>query len=256
MKLFLYFSGTGNTRYVAYKFSSFFKDIIVVSVEDDIDFIQLICDAEEITLCYPIYTSMLPKIIDEFLDEYMEYFQMKTVNTIVTQMMFSGDGANLALRKIRKMNIATNYSLHIAMPNNISDVSFLKIQNEDKTRNHLQKVDIKLSKLSYKVHRGSNIKQGRRIYSRFLGYFLQRMYGPWFHKTYSKKWKVTDSCILCNKCVKECPVDNLYKKDNKIYSKNDCIVCYRCVNICPTNSIHIISKTISKNQYYLHKRNY
>ncbi len=251
MKLFLYFSGTGNTKYVVNKVSDMIKNSKVISIEENVDFKQLIEESEEITICYPIYTSMMPKLISDFLLKHKKSFKNKIVNTIVTQMMFSGDGAAMALRELKEENIITKYSIHFSMPNNISDVKMLRFSKVDKIQRLLQKKDEKITKYISKINKEIRISHGRRFYSRILAYTLQRSFGPWFHRKYEKKWQVEDSCILCNLCVTNCPVDNLFLKDNKINSNDNCILCYRCVNICPTKSIHIIGKATPKDQYYL-----
>ena len=55
--LTLYFSGTGNTRFVADNFSKK-TDAECHSIEEDLDFGAAIARHERICFCYPIYGSL------------------------------------------------------------------------------------------------------------------------------------------------------------------------------------------------------
>ena len=49
----------------------------------------------------------------------------------------------------------------------------------------------------------------------------------------------TDACILCMKCIEECPTKAIIKRDIKAFN---CVTCGKCADVCP-------SKAIFKNQY-------
>lgn len=102
--LYLYFSGTGNTRYVIEKFSELLETTNkyqMMSIEHkDIDYAKTIENSDMITIGYPIYGSDLPYIVSDFLKKYKASFHGKNIITIVTQYKFSGDGAALALSLI------------------------------------------------------------------------------------------------------------------------------------------------------------
>ncbi len=59
--LTLYFSGTGNTKYIAEKFAENMQ-ADCHSIEEEIDFASLISAADTIAICYPIYGSCVPEI--------------------------------------------------------------------------------------------------------------------------------------------------------------------------------------------------
>lgn len=46
-----------------------------------------------------------------------------------------------------------------------------------------------------------------------------------------------DTCVRCNECEKNCPVDGIDIKVDPPRIQNPCIYCWRCVNVCPTLSI-------------------
>jgi len=45
------------------------------------------------------------------------------------------------------------------------------------------------------------------------------------------------TCDLCLKCVRSCPRDNIFVKNDRIRFRFRCLACYRCVYGCPANAI-------------------
>jgi|LGOV01.1.fsa_nt_gb ferredoxin len=252
-KLYLYFSGVGNTKYVVNKFSSLYSqnDYKMLSIENKAaDFKNEIINAKIIIIAYPIHDGFMPFIMSDFLQEYSEYFYNKDIIVIVTQMLFSGDGAALAYRILKKRNINLLASLHINMPNNITDVRFFPVKTVEESVKKVEKADKKIANLAQKIISGEKVRMGRRFYSRSLGFFGQRAYAKSYFLNSRKKVSINDDeCIKCMKCINKCPVENLVLIDNKIIGKNICTLCYRCVNICPTQAINMLSKKYPLKQY-------
>ena len=245
----LYFSGTGNTRFAVQTFAQHFNHVEHFSIEEDIDYQHKIHEAEEITIAYPIYTSQMPKNMEAFLLKYKEYFLDKTVHVLVTQLFFSGDGAMLAIRLLGKKRVKVGQLMHLSMPNNISDVSFLKVVDDNRLKMILDQKALKIKRMADRINQGKKYRHGSRFYSRVLGYLFQRIFEPKFFYKFRQRLTVDENCILCQKCVNHCPVENLYQEEGLILSSHQCILCYRCVNICPTKSISIIGKKGPIKQY-------
>ena len=67
-------------------------------------------------------------------------------------------------------------------------------------------------------------------------------------KSLGRSFQITDACIGCGKCEKDCPQQNIdFRK--KLYS-NKCIMCTRCIHNCPVNAIVYKGRQI--NQYRVH----
>ena len=251
--LYLYFSGTGNTKYVMEKFSSLYEDteFIIKSIEEnEFNFNKAIKESNIIIIGYPIYGCTMPIIMIDFLEKYLETFRNKKIITIATQMEFSGDGAALAYYLLKKANVNILHSIHIKMPNNISDFFIFKILSSEKTDIVIRKADNKINEIVTKIKSGKTIKNGRRFYSRIVGYVMQRLVFNIFRKKMQKLISINhDKCITCKKCIEICPTNNLYLEDNLIKTKNKCTLCYRCVNSCPTQAMSLFSKKSPKVQY-------
>ncbi len=251
MNLYLYFSGTGNTKYVVEQFSSNYEEteFKLYSIEANIKFAEEIQKAYTIILAYPIYESTMPFIMEDFLNKYEDSFKNKSLITIATQFLFSGDGGALAYYKLKKKNVRLLHSIHINMPSNLVDVNIFMNKPIEDCDKKIQKADQLIQQIVERIKCGKTIKHGRRFYSWIAGFFLQRVFAKLFTKKLRTGLKIhQDVCTRCGLCVKECPVDNLYM-EKIVKTKDICTTCYRCINICPVSAISLFSKKQPRVQY-------
>ena len=125
--LMLYFSGTGNSKYIAELFCNVINTHLsqsasaglpsqCFSIEEMIDFEQLISSHEIIGFCYPIYGSRVPRVMREFVKKYFNFLKEKKVIIFCTQWIFSGDGARVFTDMFPRNFIKVIYAEHFLMP--------------------------------------------------------------------------------------------------------------------------------------------
>lgn len=113
-----------------------------------------------------------------------------------------------------------------------------------------RKAEEKISRIAGEIKAGKIIRDGRRWYSRTLGFFVQRDLAMLtMYKLRSAVKIHRELCVQCNTCIALCPVDNLYSDNGKTEQKNKCTLCCRCVNECPAKAISIFLKRAPKVQY-------
>ena len=96
----IYFSGTGNTKYCMEEFAKSTGDS-AVSI-DSAEAIEILLGSDEIAFGYPVYFSDIPRIVKSFILQHANMFCGKSILIIVTMGLFSGDGAGLAARLLKK----------------------------------------------------------------------------------------------------------------------------------------------------------
>lgn len=242
----VFFSGTGNSRFLAEQFAQR-MEIKAYSIEEDLDFESLLGEEDTIAVCYPVYGSCVPRIMREFVLQYKTCFETKKIIIFCTQMLFSGDGARAFARLIPGCDDRVIYAEHFLMPNNICNFFLFPIREKEaaeKPRKALKKLD----QVCRNIKNGVVKRRGWGIFSTLLGK-TQNIAYPKLEEKGRSSFVTEESCIGCGLCVKRCPAHNLEMAGGKVMQKGNCTLCYRCVNLCPKQSCTVLIHTKPKKQY-------
>ncbi len=240
----LYFSGTGNSKYCV---ETFVKECDALacsfSIEDESAILQ-IEQEQEIVFGYPVQWSSLPKMLHDFVDKNRELWKGKKIFVIATMGLFSGDGAGVLARLLKKYGAEIIGGLHVKMPDSICDEKVLK-KSFEANRKLLENANQKLKKAAMDWKNGKQAREGLEIFPRLAGFFGQRLYFSWKTKRYSDKLKIDiEKCVGCKKCVRQCPMGNITFENNVAVAGTQCTLCYRCVNQCPKQAITLLGKRV------------
>lgn len=257
----IYFSGTRNTKYLADLFSQK-MNAASTSIEDDADFSDIIKSHDVITFCYPIYNSRVPRIMREFVFKHMADLSGKKIIILVTQMVFSGDGARAFSDLFENGAVDVIYAEHFNMQQNMGNIPvFWKLFKPTKKsrQKFINKTKAKVDIISENITNGKVKKRGFAVGSRLLGFIQGK---PWqknakeikavrLEKKVSNGLRIHQDCIACDICIKICPMKNLENNKGQIRHLNNCTVCYRCVNKCPKKAITVYIHSKPKWQYIM-----
>ena len=86
--------------------------------------------------------------------------------------------------------------------------------------------------------------------------WLKSGFVAWGFNTFAmsdKSFYVTDACIGCGLCEKNCPTGNIKLADKKPTWNGDCTVCLSCINRCPKAAINYGHGTEKRGRYYFGK---
>lgn len=242
--LFLYFSGTGNTRFcIEYLGKSIDESAPVYSIEQP-EALEAIRQNEEIIIGYPVYYSNLPKILRDFINENKALWRGKKILVVATMGLFSGDGAGVLARLLKKQGAGVIGGLHLQMPDCILDVKALK-RTPEQNREIVNKAIRKMDQAVEDWKQGRLPREGLHIWNHVAGLFGQRCY--FFSKTkdYTDKLRIDAAkCIGCGKCVSLCPMQNIVINCGTAQARDKCTMCYRCISNCPEQAITLLGKKI------------
>ncbi|MBN1776968.1 MAG: EFR1 family ferrodoxin [Clostridiales bacterium] len=246
--LTLYFSGTGNSRYVAELFAEE-MGCECLSIEEDADFGALIGAADAVAFVYPIYASRMPRILREFILAHKAALHGKKLVILCTQMGFSGDGARSLADLLDKGTYKVLYAEHLMMPNNINNC-FIFPKTSDRRILRLKKAaQRRIRRVWENIKAGVVKKRGFNPFSRFLGLW-QAAYLPLMDRVLKNAVHIDDDCTGCGLCVKNCPMRNLSLENGKAAAHGNCTKCYRCINSCPERAIAIYFRKKVHWQYH------
>jgi len=268
----LYFTGTGNTKYIAdymkNKFEEKGHEFRLISIEleknnpDEVS--KVIKTYDLVGILYPIYASGIPKIFRKYLDELSTKSELdqdgKGINgfSVTTVALFSGDGAIVPKKYFERMNIWLKWAYNIKMASNIDiHLPILTIPIIEKQELLKRKAKKQVDRIIEKILKEEGHIAGKNIFAR-LGGMMQRSGEKVMDKAEVKFNH--DLCIKCGLCVKVCPMNNLELKE-RIETSNNCTLCLRCLHNCPVFAIRYFSSKgnkplkqlrSSENKFYEH----
>ncbi len=253
-----WFSGTGNTYYVAESISEGTNGRLVPvsgAVRDN----EITPEAERIGIVFPVYFGGLPNIIEHFAGK-LRGLSTKYVFAVATYGGGRGDSFE-RLDQLLAANggrLAAMFGVH--MPQNAFRKFWEKpgplyknaLKMAGRICRHVQQQDTglfttssimdTLQKLVYPMTEKAN--------TRFL---METAHGAENEPRSSllsrldNTFSVTDECTGCGTCVKVCPVGNIALKDEKPQWLHHCVNCISCYNYCPNKAIR---STMIKEGYY------
>lgn len=240
----LYFSGTGNTKYAAKKMSEKLEHSTreIYSIEEKIDFADIIREADDVMIAYPIYGGDMPMIMRRFLLRYKHYFNGKNIIALSTQAGFSGDGGAQAIRYLKDAGAFNKASVHVNMPTNVDFMGF-KVSNGEALQKKVKRADRRIANAAKRINGGCRQRTGQGFFPFVSGYFLQRIFFEKIEGKLRKKVKIdAEKCVHCGKCVDICPMSNFTRGFDGMTAEGDCTLCFRCVHSCPRQAITIFGK--------------
>lgn len=240
----IYFSGTGNSRYALEVFLSKYDDSAKVFEVGDENVVSYIKENEEIVFAYSVQYSNIPKMLKDFVEKYQDLWQGKKIFIIATMGLFSGDGAGILGRRLRKYGAEIVGGLHLKMRDSVADVKALK-RPLDKNKELVKEAEKKIDKAVRRMKNGNPPQDGIGLLYHMAGLFGQRLYFRSKTREYTDKVKIdSEKCVGCGKCVKLCPMKNLSLEQDVAKAQDRCTMCYRCINTCPKQAITLLGKNV------------
>lgn len=250
--MIFYFTGTGNSGYVANEIAKANNDTIIsisklINEEKELEF--TLKYGEVIGIIYPIYAYAPPKMVMEFVKNIK--FNNYRENYIFSVATCGGDAGNaieLIKKELNNKGMTLNSGFSIIMPNNSiihgnvdsKEVEKRKLEN---TKNEIKKINTVI-----KARRQNVFELEKGLTSKFLTNAMNPIFENFF-KTNVSKFYATDDCISCGKCEKVCNSNIITLVKGKPQWNGECCQCLACINYCPTKAIQYGKSTVKKGRY-------
>lgn len=244
--MILYFSGTGNSKYVADFLADKLQDE-VVSLGDMLkNSLPLVVESEKpYVWIAPIYAWRFPDAVEELFSK-IDFQGNKNIYFVATMGGDSGDCYKFCRKQASEKGMIYGGFADAIMPDNYFDG--FSIKNEQDMIDIVKAAHPTLLKIAETILNGNtlsirvksaaaSLKSGVINYG-FNKYMLSKM-----------KYTVNENCTGCGKCERLCPVNNIKMLNGKPQFADKCMSCYACIHKCPEKAINLGKKTEGKSRY-------
>lgn len=248
--MIFYFSGTGNSLYVAKNLKKDGEKLISISREthSNKDIYEYDLDGNEsVTFVYPIYAWAPPEMVVDFVKRLkLNNYKENYICSVITCGENIGNAMEYFDSLLKNIGLKLNSGFSVVAPNNYiiaGDVD----NTEDKNR--------KLLKLDEDIKNIKNIIDNKEIGVLMLDKgktpkLTTKVINPLFNKYArgTKKFYANDNCTGCKICEKICN-GKCIKVDTKPVWSGQCSQCLACINYCPNRAIQYGKASTKKGRY-------
>lgn len=247
-----YFSGTGNSTFVATTLANFLG--LTLKFIPEIEPEKEPLPEERILMVFPVYSWGVPPLVSKFISDLpIEFWQkVKELDLPVDCVMTCGDEVALApemiKRDFRKVGISLNSIWSVIMPNNYVLLPGFDVDPKELEQKKLDASEGRILEIAQSLARGDKREDVTRGN---IPWLKSKIVFPLFKKwgIFPKQWHYRDVCISCGKCAKICPMLNVTMIDNHPKWGSKCCSCLACYHVCPVHAVEYGKETGKKGQY-------
>ncbi len=244
-----YFSGTGNSQFVAFRLTELLAEEEAVSINRYLKAGKKAAFHSERPLVFvaPTYAWRMPKAVSEWIGA-ARFDGCRSAYFVLTCGGSVGNAAAYAKTLCKRADLRFLGLAPVAMPNNY--VALSDPPGEAACREILEQAQVRTSALASMIRTGEPFPEAPvsfqdRINSgpvcgSFYAFFVR-----------DKGFAVSDACISCGKCAERCPLNNIEMVRGKPVWNGRCTHCMACICGCPTEAVEYKSASKGKRRYYI-----
>ncbi len=246
-----YFSGTGNSRYVAEQLATHIDETAVplapLAYSD-----EEVCLSSyaSVGIVCPVYSWGLPVPVVEFVRRLSHCGDKQPY---IWCVMTCGDETGFAHRMMKSALARKGYNLNavwsVIMPNNYVLLPGFDVDADDVAQG---KIDAALKRIAEIAAAIQGRAETTDVTVGPMPWLKSRVVYPLFKRwgIFPSKFRVSDDCVGCGRCAKACPLGNVTMVDRKPSWGNNCASCVACYHVCPKECIQYGRATRGKGHYW------
>lgn len=232
--MILYFTGTGNSEYVAKRIGKETGDIVLNLFEKlrKEDFSE-INSKNPWVIVTPTYAWRIPNILREWLKR-----TNLSGNPNIYFVMTCGGSIGNAGKYLKSLcaDKGMNYfgCFEVVMPENY--IALFTTPSKDKALKIIAEAEKIIDKAAFAINNGEQFPNiSVTTADKLNSGVVNNIFYPLF--VHAKKFYATDACISCGKCVKVCPLNNIHIENSRPIWGKACTHCMACICRCPKEAI-------------------
>lgn len=238
--MILYFSGTGNSKYVAQKIGEQLQDEALDLFERirSGDFSALSSERPWI-IAAPTYAWQLPHIVRDWVKR-TELRGSREVYFVLTCGGSIGNAGAHCKALCARKDMNYRGCLEIVMPENY--IALFRAPGKEDSLEIIRRAAGGIAVAAQCVREGKAFPEKPvTLKDKLNSGPVNDLFYPAF--VHAKKFHATESCISCGKCERVCPLSNIRLESGRpVWGKN-CTHCMACICRCPSEAIEYGSHT-------------
>ena len=243
----LYFTGTGNSRYIASRIAEALSEELF-SINERIKTIDTspVTTNERLILVTPTYAWRIPHVVRDWLLK----TELRGARQAWFVMTCGGEIGN-ADRYNRELcaekAISCMGTAQIVMPENY--IAMFSAPQADAARKIVAKAEPDIDRAIAAIQANQPFAPTRNnLYDRFMSGPVNPIFYKFFVK--ANAFTASGACIGCGQCAKLCPMNNVTLKDGKPVWGKVCTHCMACICYCPVSAIEYGKKSVGQPRYH------
>lgn len=245
--MILYFTGTGNSRYIAEKLAAHTGDELLC-INDRIktgDKSAVSC-RERLVFVTPTYAWRIPCIVRDWISA-VEFSGTDRVWFVMDCGSEIGDAAKYNRALCAAKGFIYMGTAQIVMPENY--IAMFDAPDDAEAKRITEKAGPLIDRAAGLITEGLPFPAPRRnLYDRLMSGPVNAAFYPLFVN--DRAFTVGDGCIGCGKCERLCPLNDIRLVSGRPVWQGNCTHCMACICYCPAEAIEYGRKSRGKPRYH------
>lgn len=239
--MIFYFTATGNSLMAAKGLLEEGERLVdMAAARKQGDFKYDLAEGERVGFVFPVFFYTMGDVPVDFVRNLSLNIQPSYTFAVVTCGGGIGGTAAFLRKELKKKSITLSYATELLVPDNA--VFYFDMKSEEDHAARLERATARLGEIKADLAERKK-KKAKGISSAWLR--------PIYHACCSTKpFYVTDKCVGCGLCARNCPDDAIEMVEGKPrWIKKRCEKCGACINRCPVRAIEHGKGTVKRGRY-------
>ena len=245
--MILFFSGTGNSNYVAKRIADALGDALV-NLNDRIKASDTssVETGERVIIVTPTYAWRIPRVVRDWLRK-TELRGAKQVWFVMTCGSEIGNADKYNRELCTEKGLSCMGTAQIVMPENY--IAMFGIPQADEARRIVAKAEPDIDRAIAALREGLPFPPTRNnLYDRLMSGPVNPIFYACFVK--DRAFTAGPACTGCGLCAKRCPTNNISLQNGRPVWGGSCTHCMACICYCPAEAIEYGKKSLGKPRYH------
>lgn len=244
----LYFSGTGNSRYVAGRVARALGEPLC-SLNERIkagDY-SPVETGERLIVVTPTYAWRIPRLVGDWLQK-TKFPGAKRVWFLMTCGSEIGNAEKYNRVLSREMGLSYMGTAQVVMPENY--IALFRVPGVEESRQIVARAEPDIDRAIAALAAGETFAPPRNnLYDRVVSGPVNPVFYALVVK--DRAFAAGATCTGCGRCAQLCPTNNIVLRSGKPVWGGNCTHCMACISYCPTEAIEYGKKSVGKPRYRL-----